>query len=274
MALLHTAYFDASGKKDSHASVTVAGSVASCRKWDRFLREWGKVLEDYGVTEFHATDFAASLGEYKGWKGATTKRSGFMKRLIEIVKKTVNKLFIVTVEVEAWNSVNKDYLLEEYFFSPFALAGYSVTDLVLQWREKRQKRRKLEVIFEDGEDLQDWRGLKKLCEGSGIIPERLDKTKAIPCQIGDLVAWKTRIASQNTLRINSQIDPSAYDPELLKQVLNELKSLDSVLVAPVVNGVLSRKNLIENCKKCRVPLRSTVDRSKGFRGTPMKPTVD
>lgn len=167
----------------------------------------------------------------------------------------------MTVEVEAWTLVNREYLLEDYFFSPFALAGYSVVDLVLQWREKREKRRRLAIVFEDGEDVQDWRGLRKLCDGFDLVPERLPKSAAIPCQIGDLVAWKTRIASQNTLRINKRLDPLVYDPELLQQVLNELKSLDNVLVTPVVNGVYSRKNLIENCRKCGVPPRSNVSRA-------------
>jgi hypothetical protein len=257
MALLHTAYFDASGKKDAHPSVTVAGAVASCKKWNRFNEEWAAVLKQERVKEFHATDFAASLGEYESWKGDKPRRSQFLRRLIEIIRQNVNKLFIATVEMDGWSSVNKEYLLEEYFFSPFALAGYSVTDLVLQWREKREKRRRLEIIFEDGEDLLDWRGLKKLCAGLDVIPERLSKEKAVPCQVGDLVAWKTRIASQNTMKINRKIDPLAFNPDLLRQALTELRSLDTVLVTPVVNGVYSRAALLRTCKKSRVPKRST-----------------
>jgi hypothetical protein len=160
MAILHTAYFDASGKKDAHSSTTVAGAVASARKWYRFDGAWTAVLKEEGVREFHATDFAASLGEYKEWKGDKPRRSQFLRRLIEIIRNSANKLFVATVEMDGWNSVNEEYLLEEFFLSPFALAGYSVVDLVLQWREKRNKRRKLEIIFEDGDDLSDWRGLK------------------------------------------------------------------------------------------------------------------
>jgi hypothetical protein len=257
MAILHTAYFDASGKKDAHPSITVAGAVASLRKWGSFEAAWSRVLKDEGVKEFHATDFAASLGEYKGWRGDKTRRSNFLGRLIEIIRDSTNKLFVATVEMDGWNSVNEEYLLEEYCFSPFALAGYSVIDLVLQWREKRKKRRSLEIIFEDGEDLPDWRGLKKLCAGLDVVPQRLSKEKAVPCQIGDLVAWKTRIASQNTRRINRKIDPLAYDPDLLRQALMQLHSLDSVLVRPVVNGVYSRDALLRTCKKSGIPKRST-----------------
>ena len=261
MAMLYTAYFDASGKKDRHASITVAGSVASGRKWYRFIEEWTTVLNGEDVTEFHATDFAASLGEYKGWKGDTVRRSSFLKKLINIIRRTANKFFIVTVEMDAWNSVNKEYLLEEYFFNPFALAGYCVVDLLLQWQEKRNTRRNLKIIFEDGDDLQDWRGLKKLCDGKSVILERLPKPLAIPCQIGDLLAWKTRIASQNTLKINEQINTSQYDPALLIQVINELKSLDTVLVNPTVNAVISPKRLIQTCKAIPVPKRAGVNRS-------------
>jgi len=45
------------------------------------------------VTEFHATDFAANRGEYEDWKGDKIRRA--------IIKRDVNRLFMVSVEIDA-----------------------------------------------------------------------------------------------------------------------------------------------------------------------------
>ncbi len=67
MGLLSAAYFDASGKQERHSFVTVAGATSPIKKWIRFEGQWRQVLKEEGVSEFHATDFAASEGEYKDW---------------------------------------------------------------------------------------------------------------------------------------------------------------------------------------------------------------
>jgi hypothetical protein len=138
MAMLYSAYFDASGKQDVHPSITVAGAVAPLKKWESFCVAWSKILAEEGVTEFHATDFAASLDQYEGWKGDKPRRSAFLKRLGTVIKNHANKFFIVTVEIEAWKSVNEKYLLSEIFQSPFALGGYSVVRLVKKWAERKR----------------------------------------------------------------------------------------------------------------------------------------
>jgi hypothetical protein len=258
MAFMYSAYFDASGKKDSHRSITVAGAVSTVKKWLRFEREWSKVLREFGVKEFHYTDFAASLGEYKGWKGDKQRRSEFLRRLGPIIKANTNKFFMVTVEMEAWRSINEEYFLADVFQSPFALAGLSVIGLTRRWAEHKRIKSPIEFIFEDGDEDEDWIGLKKLCAGWAVIPTRLPKPKAIPCQVGDLLGWKTRIASQNTIRINKRIDPSRFDPQLLEEALAELRSLDSVIVRPADNKVYGPEALLRTCKKSGIKKRSSV----------------
>ena len=258
MAMFYWAYFDASGKKESHTAITVAGAVAPVKKWTKFVTDWKKVLDDERVSEFHATDFAASLGEYTGWKGDRPRRSGFLKRLGRIVKSSTNKFFIVTVEMDAWRSVNGEYMLAEFFHSPYALAGYSVVHMVKKWANRKKIRSPLEFIFEDGDEEEDWRGLKKLCREINVVPSRLPKSKAIPCQVGDWVAWKTRIASQNALRINQKMNPLQFSPDLLNQTIQELESLDTVLVKPTSNAIYSTDALVRTCVKSKVPKRSAV----------------
>ena len=258
MAMLYSAYFDASGKKETHASITVAGAVAPLKKWARFERDWKIILDEYGVGEFHATDFASSLGEYRGWKGEKAKRSEFLKRLGQVTRSTVNKLFIVTVEMDAWKTVNDRYLLAEVFHSPYAIAGYSAVHMVKRWARRKEIRSPIEFFFEDGDGDRDWAGLTALCARENIIPIRLPKTRAIPCQVGDMLAWKTRTASQNTLVINKKLDSSTYNPDLFRQVIEELKSLDKALVKPADNAVFSPDAMLRTCVKSNIPRRSGI----------------
>lgn len=248
MGMLYAAYFDASGKK-GFPFVTVAGAGSSVKKWIQFEEEWNAVLKAHGVTEFHATDFAASLGEYKGWKGDKTRRSGFLRQLIAVLKKNTNKLFSVTVDVEAWEAVNAHSCLEEYFYSPYALTGFGAVAQCLKWA-KRKEAKHPEFIFEEGD--QGWEGLVKVCERElGVTPIRLPKKKAVPCQVGDLLAWKSRIVFTNIVSKWKSLRPNDLDAEI--QV--ELKALDGVMVRPVLKGIYSRRALELNCGLFKIPKR-------------------
>ncbi len=179
MAMMYAAYFDASGKQDRHPVLSVAGAAATVERWVRFERDWKQALKDEGVSEFHQTDFAASLKEYKGWRGDKARRTKFLERLARIIKENTNRLFMVSVEIEAWDSINQEYLLEEAFHSAYALAGFSVVCMARKWAKRKRLTAPIEFIFEDGDE--GWTGLKKLCASDGVIPIRLPKEKAVPC---------------------------------------------------------------------------------------------
>ena len=104
------------------------------------------------MTEFHATDFAASEGEYKSWKGDKPRRSAFIKRLVRIIQKNANKLYLLTIETETWTTVNREYLLEETFHSGYALAGFSIAAQVLQWATRKRVQYPFKIFFEDGDE--------------------------------------------------------------------------------------------------------------------------
>jgi hypothetical protein len=257
MGLLYSVYLDASGKPETDASLVVAGAVAPVKNWIRFERAWKSVLDDEGVSEFHATDFAASQGEYRKWKGDRDRRASFLKRLREIIEKNVNRLFMVTVEIEAWNKVNRDYLLEEVFHSPYALAGFSAVAQLRKWAKKKKIKSPVKIVFEEGDD--GWDGLNELCKREHVIPIRLPKQKAVPCQVGDLVAWKIRIASTNSLRRLGSSPATVAEAEAnLQGIKSELESMEKALVRPGFNGVYGPNALLRTCKKSNVPRRATI----------------
>jgi hypothetical protein len=118
--VLYACYFDASGKSKTHEFMTIGGAGSTAEKWGKFEKEWSQILKREGVSEFHATDFAASFGEYKDWKGDKGRRSHFIRNLIAGARKHTNKLFVGTVAMPDWRYVNTRYALEEHFFSPYA----------------------------------------------------------------------------------------------------------------------------------------------------------
>lgn len=251
MGMLSAAYFDASGKQERHAFVTVAGAVAPIKKWMRFEKQWSQALKDEGVSEFHATDFAANEGEYKDWKGDTPRRSAFLRRLMRIIKENANKLFMVTIEMPAWKEVNRENLLEETLHSPYALAGFTVSAQARKWAmKKRLTPSSFKVFFEDGDE--GWGGLKQLCETyCNFEPIRIPKSEGIPFQIGDFLAWKTRITATNAMKIMAGLKRG----DNLDELSRELNSLNRIMVCPGDNGIYSPRALIKTCSNLKVPKR-------------------
>jgi hypothetical protein len=253
MGMFYTAYFDASGQREGFAILTVAGAVSPIKKWIRFEKQWTEVLNGEGVTEFHATDFAASKGEYKEWKGDKGRRSAFLKRLIRIIKDNTNKLFSVSVELDGWRKVDSEYLLTEAFVSPYAMAGFSVIGQTVKWA--RRKRVKIpEFVFEEGDD--GWEGLLRLCAWEKVTPIRLPKAKAIPCQVGDMLAWKSRITATNSIRRLEQMERSiGDDSKTVALIRSDLDSLKKLQVRPGTANVYSLNALRRTCELSNIPRR-------------------
>jgi hypothetical protein len=258
MGMVYAGYFDASGKKEGFPILTVAGAIAPVKKWIRFERDWKAALSDEGVSEFHFTDFATSKGEYRDWKGDKERRSSFFDRLLKIIRENTNKLFCSSVDLEGWAEVNAEYYLEEFFHSPYAIAGCAMVSEGIKWARRKKTKKVPEFIFEEGDE--GWEGLVELCSRIDIIPIRLPKQKAIPCQVGDMLAWKSRITATNSFRIISKMNQvSIPEIDTLEASLNEgLDSMNKIMVRPVNNGIFGPESLRQTCRNSNVPKRRTV----------------
>jgi hypothetical protein len=257
LVMLYAAYFDVSGEPVGYPVFTVGGAVAPIKKWIRFERDWKLALAKEGIKQFHATDFAASQGEFKDWKDDKTRRSAFMRALVNVIRSNVNRLFMVNVEIDAWKEVNREYLLEEVFHSPFALCGYTAIKDTLKWSKRKGIRSPIKFVFEEGDD--GWDGLKKLVALLNVVPIRLPKEHARPCEASDLIAWKSRIACTNGLRkLNKILVAVRPNPEGAQEVLDELRSLENILVRPGKPGVYSSDALRDTCKKSGIPKRPSL----------------
>jgi hypothetical protein len=247
--VLYSCYFDASGKQRGHEFMTIGGAGSTAEKWGQFDREWSKILKREGVSEFHATDFAASQGEYTGWKGDKGRRSHFLRDLIAVAQKYTNKLFTGTIALSDWRYVNTIYALEEHFFSPYSYVGFGLVDQAISWAKRRKEPdAQFLVAFEDGDE--GWGGLRDLCmRYMRLEPIRLPKSKACALQLGDMLAWKTRITAVNATKAVDQ-----------RQIDKHLARLDKLMFCPALQAGFRKKSIIGNCERFRVPQRDAVSR--------------
>ena len=50
---------------------TIAGYISETYRWEKFEREWAKVLEKENIEFFHMKDFAQKKGVYETWEDKT-----------------------------------------------------------------------------------------------------------------------------------------------------------------------------------------------------------
>jgi hypothetical protein len=86
-----TTYLDDSGTHDGSLNVTVAGFVADADQWKELDREWGLLLEEYGLDQdpgyFHMAHYESRKGSYALW--GNPKRIDFIRKLTGILKRRV-----------------------------------------------------------------------------------------------------------------------------------------------------------------------------------------
>ncbi len=224
--------------------MTIGGAGSTAEKWGQFEREWSNILKREGVSEFHATDFAGSYGEYKDWKGDKGRRSHFLRDLIAVAQKYTNKMFTATVAMSDWRDVNTRYALEEYFFSPYAYVGFGLANEAVWWaRRRKEPAAKFLAAFEDGDE--GWGGLKNLCmKYLGFEPIKLPKKQACAFQLGDMLAWKTRITAVNATKTAD-----------VRQIEKHLAQLNKLIVCPAVRAGILKRSIVANCRKFGVPQR-------------------
>ncbi len=144
----YTGYFDESGIDTTSAVFTVAGYLATVEEWQEFTPEWDHVLADFRITKFRMVEFAQSTGEFRTWKDEEDKRQQFVSRLIDIIDRRITYVFSMSLMREDYDTVNKEYQLEERLASPYALCGLGVIHLAYQWRESHPDAQ-MKFIFHD-----------------------------------------------------------------------------------------------------------------------------
>ncbi len=82
--LIFTAYFDESGTHVRTPTVILAAFLGHARQWELFLRRLRGLQERDGFTIFHAKEFKANDGEFRGW--SAEKKNRLLSNLAELVR--------------------------------------------------------------------------------------------------------------------------------------------------------------------------------------------
>lgn len=236
----HTAYFDASGKKEADV-ITVCGFVSDIKRWTAFDFEWEKALTSQSIDCFHMTDFVARRPPFDKIATDEKKRDQWFRKLVGIALRRTISSFAFMVPMRDYNSANRAYQLDEWFGGPYALAGFGCAVKLLRWSE-RTRIDQIEVFFEDGDDgkgeldrvLRDRLNIKPVFKG---------KKELRPFQAADLIAWECAKFIKT-----AQVPIEEYQFGL-RQSLLALDSGDHDW------GVAPREAIIQNCKNFSVPRR-------------------
>jgi hypothetical protein len=110
------AFLDESGKDEPFCAV--AGYFGGENQWKKLGRQWTKVLQREGVTEFHAKNFWSRTKEFKGW--ADDRTAKFIDDLLKIIEGTAIYPVAGAVAFRDWDNLS---LNERRFLTGAAYRG-------------------------------------------------------------------------------------------------------------------------------------------------------
>ncbi len=149
--MIGTAYFDASGEKESPV-VVVAGFLAPTVSWIEFEKEWKACLNKDSVSGLHMKSFAHSTGEYSTWKNDEPRRQSFLSDLMGIIKTYADSSLATAVNMVDYRAVDKIYRLSEWAH-PYAIAGAHCVAKIQKWGNKSNyDSSAIDFVFEDGDE--------------------------------------------------------------------------------------------------------------------------
>ena len=179
---------DAAGHEASTPIVSVAALMAEKDQWTHFERHWGRVLADYGITEFHMTDYEARRKPYNLPN----------PRRIELIQRLIG---VIATRVDAWTYalVNIEDHRQRFHDRPDALRpyGWGVTGCavaLLRRLKERQDGLPLHFVFEQGDtgwgEVQ--RVFQELRDTTDLAADvAFAAKKVMPLQAADLCAYES-----------------------------------------------------------------------------------
>ncbi len=240
-----TAYFDASGKKESEVLV-VAGYLSPISIWLKFEKDWKFCLAWYGISALHMKDFAHSRGGFASWKYNDSLRARFLGDLLRIIQENVDNSFACAVRMSEYAEVDQQYCLREWAH-PYAIAGALCIRKVKLWASKYgYDISAIDHVFEDGDEGKG--DLFKLSSTYlSVDPIFKPKKASVVFQAADLIAYEHYKANLTIIKM----DEEKVDVGVLRIPFQQLAGIPG----SADWGVVLKENLVETCQKYNVATR-------------------
>lgn len=251
---MFTAFSDESGSPDQ-ASVVVAGFLASDEQWVEFERNWTDTLHNFGISHFHASEFAHSVGEFAKWKDHTKDqalkegRQRFLRQLLAHIILRTRFCYSHTVRMSDYRKLNGVYILSAV--PPYALCGRTAVKSVTEWATRNHvPETHIKYVFEDGAKDKGF-FLKRMVKDRGFEPILKKKDEAIPLQAADLLAYETNAA------IRDIFEKGVTEFERLRFPIRMIE--DNVPHRMADFGTYSEKDLEAFCVNAKIPRRDSIN---------------
>jgi hypothetical protein len=195
-----TGYFDDSGPISTGA-VVACGWVSTVEQWEQFDENWRFVLAKFELPYFHMKSLRQYKGPFEQFKDNLPRETDLMTRLQGVIRVRAQKSIGCLVDVNAYESVNREYRLNEMFGHPFAFAGCSAIYKTLKWLERVHPNTDIAFVFEAG--TKGWGTLVEAARKQmNVTPILGDWEKLTPIQAADFVAWENHRAYQKAKEHN------------------------------------------------------------------------
>jgi hypothetical protein len=192
------AYIDESGTHATAPFAVVGTALAETSVWDCIIPNWQRVLAEFGVTRFHASEVNGCYGEYAGW--SDERKDSFVRQLIDIISKHRVIFGTYSVETAMYHQEAHDLKASEISVYDYLLchvviaAGIFCLSKNLH-REENDEPHEISIFVGAGCDLSTtlFSILSKLA-ARGIYdpPVRrvaFENEQIVPLQVADLISY-------------------------------------------------------------------------------------
>lgn len=245
--ILYT-FGDESGIEDAAEWCILAGYVGEPRQWERFRREWRRVLRKYRVPEFHAKDFyqperRKHVPHYADWPDE--RPSSFLAALLTVINERNidpiavslpdGKTMVFTEDFKSSGAPSRPYMaIFQRFVGEALLKAEEGTSVHFTFDTQNvMQARAIETFQEQFKGSYLPAGLRKLGERAASI-RYADSVSEEPLQAADLCAYFWNRASNDAVRgrlLRQTAEAFAVKPHRMSQFNREhlQRILDSTL---------------------------------------------
>jgi hypothetical protein len=209
---MFSSYYDTSGAQRGGPFIVTAGILGSEKQWLRLEVAWRAALKDAGIPHLHMR----TLPQF--FKDHDDEKQAFLSRLVLILRRYSAKTFVVTLDVEEYEKLNEQYLLDEARGPAFPLCAAYCAAQARAWHRVHHPRQPLRHYHEYGD--VDKGKLINLCETNGIemeFPKKRNRQTGewfVPFQANDFLAWESRRGYSDAVNQS----PHDFRPSFVKLV--------------------------------------------------------
>lgn len=187
-------YFDESGHESIHHIVAMAGWLGSPEDFAALEERWFKLLDKYGLKEFHAKNISPHYGPCKGWP---QKRINELRTDFVGATTTDGRLFGISnaVKVSDFNRVMGGHKwLSQAFMSPFEMCCRLSVESAYKWMRLRPEwaDEQLSVVFAANDSYKGAADRCKKRYAEGEFYEGRIATVTAACTTNDTCPDRTR----------------------------------------------------------------------------------